>query len=211
MTPDFDTPIGRVLARWVDVPRRRPAAVILLVLLGAAAAALYSARNLGIEGATEQLFDQELPFKQSERNYLEAFPTQYENIFVVIDAVTPERAGEAVSALLAGMQAEPRYFHEAYLPGGGEFFETHAFLYLETAELEDLADRLAANQPYLAELSRDGSLYGLTSMLDRGVRAVREGDIVSGRLQPMFDRYAEALEATVAGEPYHLSWAEVLA
>jgi hopanoid biosynthesis associated RND transporter like protein HpnN len=109
------------------------------------------------------------------------------------------------------MQAEPRYFREAYLPGGGDFFEEHAFLYLETAKLEDLADSLAESQPYLAELSRDGSLYGLTSMMARGVRAVREGDVSGSRLQPMFGHFAEGLNALVAGETYNLSWAEVLA
>ena len=43
----------------------------------------------------------------------------------------------------ARLEAEPRHFHAVYLPGGGEFFESHAFLYLETEELQDLADRLA--------------------------------------------------------------------
>jgi hopanoid biosynthesis associated RND transporter like protein HpnN len=202
--------IGQALARWVNLVRRRPLFVIVVTFLAAAGVLLYAADHLSIEGATEQLFAQDLPFKQAERRYREAFPAQYENLFVVVDAVTPERAGEAAAALLARMQGEPRFFREAYLPGGGEFFEEHAFLYLDTAELEDLADRLAQNQPYLAELSRDGSLYGLTSMMARGVRAVREGDVSGSRLQPMFDQFAEAVDALAAGESYHLSWAEVL-
>jgi hopanoid biosynthesis associated RND transporter like protein HpnN len=200
--------IGHVIARWMNIVSRRPFFVILVTILGAAGTLLYAAGHLEIEGATEQLFAQDLPFKQAERRYHEAFPAQYENIFVVIDAVTPERAGEAASALLAGMQAEPRYFREAYLPGGGEFFEEHAFL---TDELEDLADSLAESQPYLAELSRDGSLYSLTSMMARGVRAVRDGDVSGSRLEPMFGHFADALNALAAGEAYHLSWAEVLA
>jgi len=208
--PQLEDRIGRVLARWVGFVGRRPFSVILVTILAAAGVLLYASGHLGIEGATEQLFAPDLPFKQAERRYHEAFPAQYENLFVVVDAVTPERAGEAAAALLARMQGEPRFFREAYLPGGGEFFEEHAFLYLDTAELEDLADRLAENQPYLAELSRDGSLNGLTSMMARGVRAVREGDVSGSRLQPMFDHFADALDALVAGETYHLSWAAVL-
>jgi len=202
--------IGRALARWVAFAARHPIAVVSLAIALAAATVVYAAGNLEIEGATEQLFAQDLPFKQTERRYHEAFPAQYENMFVVIDAVTPERAGEAAAALLAAIQAEPRYFHAAYLPGGGEFFEEHAFLYFETEELEDLADSLAENQPYLAELSRDGSLFGLTQMTERGVRAVREGDVEGSRMAPMLGNFDDALTALAAGEPYHLSWAEVL-
>lgn len=211
MDPQIEDRIGRALAHWVSLVGRRPYSVIFLTILAAAGVLLYAVGHLGIQGATERLFSEDLPFKQAERRYHEAFPAQYENMFVVVDAVTPERAGEAAAALRARMQAEPRFFREVYLPGGGEFFEEHAFLYLETAELEDLADRLAENQPYLAELSRDGSLFGLTSMMARGVRAVREGDVSGSRLQPMFDRFADSLRALAAGEPYHLSWAEVLA
>jgi hopanoid biosynthesis associated RND transporter like protein HpnN len=209
--PQLEDRVGRALARWVSLVSRRPFSVISLTILAAVGVLLYAAGHLGIEGATEQLFSRDLPFKQAERRYREAFPAQYENMFVVVDAVTPERAGAAAAALLARMQGEPRFFREAYLPGGGEFFEEHAFLYLETADLEDLADRLAESQPYLAELSRDGSLYGLASMMGRGVRAVREGDISGSRLQPMFEHFADALRAQAAGETYHLSWAEVLA
>jgi hopanoid biosynthesis associated RND transporter like protein HpnN len=208
--PQLEDRIGQSLARWVSFVAQRPFSVILVTILVTAGVLFYAAGHLGIEGATEQLFAQDMPFKQAERRYHEAFPAQYENMFVVVDAVTPERAGEAAAALLTRMQGEPRFFREAYLPGGGEFFEEHAFLYLETAELEDLADRLAENQPYLAELSRDGSLNGLTSMMARGARAVREGDVSGSRLQPMFDHFADALDALAAGETYHLSWAEVL-
>jgi len=206
----FDVAIGRIIGACVDQARRRSVVVVLLALLGAASSLFYSANHLAIEGETDQLFSGNLPFKQAERRYRDSFPAQYENIFVVVDAVTPERAGEAAAALLAAFQAEPSHFEAAYLPGGGEFFEEHAFLYLETAKLEDLADRLAENQPYLAELSRDGSLYGLTSMMERGARAIREGDVSGTRMRPMMDHFADALDAVAAGESFHLSWAEVL-
>jgi hopanoid biosynthesis associated RND transporter like protein HpnN len=181
------------------------------MLLATAGILFYAGTHLGIEGATEALLDHDLPFRQAERRYQEAFPILYENIFVVVDALTPEGAGEAASALATRLQAQPRYFHRAYLPGGGAFFDQHAFLYLETEELEDLADRLAEVQPYLAELSRDGSLRGLASMMARGVRAVREGDVSGTELVAMFDHFGDALRAGAEGRPFHLSWAEVLA
>jgi hopanoid biosynthesis associated RND transporter like protein HpnN len=190
---------------------RRAVWVTLGMLLATVASGYFVAGHLGIQGDTESLFAQDLPFKQVQRRYHEAFPMLYENMFVVVDAPTPERAGEAAAALAARLEAEPNRFHRAYLPGGGEFFENHAFLYLETEELQDLADRLAVAQPYLAELSRDGTLRGLVSMMARGSRAVREGDIAGDQLEALFERFSDALSARIEGRPYHLSWAEVLA
>jgi hopanoid biosynthesis associated RND transporter like protein HpnN len=211
VSEEIEETIGRGIAWWVDGVRRHAVWVVIGMLLATAFILRYASGNLGIQGATEALFSEDLPFRQNERRYYEAFPKQYENMFVVIDAVTPERAGQAAATLARELEAEPRFFHQVYLPGAGEFFEEHAFLYLETAELQDLADRLAEVQPYLAELSRDGSLRGLTSMMARGSRAVRDGDFSGVQLRTVFDRFAEAINARIAGEAYHLSWAEVLA
>jgi len=210
MNEVFEARVGSLLARTVDFCRRRAVFVVVLSFALAAGSLVYTARNLGVRGDSEYLLSPELPFKVQERRYQEAFPLLYENIFIVIDGVTSERAGEAASALAERLQDRPEYFHSAYLPGGGDFFEQHAFLYLERDELEDLADRLAQVQPYLAELSRDGSLRGLASMLERGVRAVRDGDVDAETLQPVFEGFADAIDAQLAGRPYHLSWAEVL-
>jgi hypothetical protein len=207
---EFEARLGRRLVRCTDFCRRRAGLVIVATLALAVASLVYTARNLGIRGDTESLLSPDLPFKQSERQYQEAFPVLYENLFVVIDAATPERAGEAASALAAGLQDRPGYFRGVYLPGGGEFFEQHAFLYLEREELERLADRLAEVQPYLAELSRDGTLRGLAAMLGRGVRAVRDGDVGPESLRPIFEGFEQAIEARLAGRPYQPLWAEML-
>jgi hypothetical protein len=203
--------VARSVEWLVDVSRRFPWTVSLAVLAATAGILVYTGENLGIHGDTESLFSPDLPFKQRERRYQEAFPVQYDNIFVVVDAQTPERAGEVASALAAGLAASPQYFHDVYLPGGGEFFERHAFLYLDTEKLQDLADRLAEVQPYIAELARDGSLRGLASMMGRGVRAVREGEIDGGRLSSIFDHLDQAVRARIENRPYEASWAEVLA
>jgi len=203
--------IGRGLAAWVDAMCRYAIWVTVGMLLLTLCIVFFIVGHLGIHGDTESLFSADLPFKQVERQYFEAFPMLYENMFVVVDAPTPERAGEAASALAARLEAEPRLFHSVYLPGGGEFFEDHAFLYLTTPELEDLADDLAVAQPYLAELSRDGTLRGLASMMARGGRAIREGDVSPDQLESLFDRVADGINANLESRPFSLSWAEVLA
>src|SRR5262245_63259980 len=119
----FEARLGGWLAVCTDFCRRRPWLVITLSLLVSVASLVVTARDLHVRGDTEYLLSQELPFKQSERRYQEAFPLLYENLFVVIDAVTPERAGEAASALAKRMQDRPQVFRGAFLPGGGDFFE----------------------------------------------------------------------------------------
>jgi hypothetical protein len=103
---------GSAIARWVDFVRRFPVRVVLVTMLGAVGSLWYSAGTLEIEGATEQLFAQDLPFKQIERRYRQDFPALYENIFVVVDGTTPELARKAVDAMRVRMQAEPRFFRE---------------------------------------------------------------------------------------------------
>jgi hypothetical protein len=203
--------LGNALAAGVSACVRHPVATLLVVMLATAGAGAYAVGHLGIKGDTEALFSQDLPFKRAERRYYDAFPTQLENMFIVVDAVTPERAGEAAAALAARLSEERDDFRMVYLPGGGAFFEQHAFLYLGTDELEDLADRLAEAQPYLAELSRDGSIRGLASILARGARAIRDGDVDAERLSSIYEHTTEALIAVGDGRRYDLSWAEVLA
>jgi hypothetical protein len=203
--------VARGVAWMVGVSCRHAWLVTIAVLAATAGILVYAGQNLGIHGDTESLFSPDLPFKQREHRYLEVFPAQNDNLFIVVDATTPERAGEAAAALAARMQAMPERFHDVYLPGGGEFFERHAFLYLKTEELEKLADQLAEVQPYIAELALDGSLRGLASMTARGVRAVRDGDIGGERLASIFQHMDEAVRARSDGRHYELSWAEVLA
>lgn len=206
----FEERIGTALVRWVRLVCQHAVLVSAGFVCATLAAGFYAGTHLGILGGTDALLDADLPFKQAEQRYYEAFPILYENMFVVIDADTPERAGEAATALAERLRAEPELFRAVYLPGGGDFFEQHAFLYLDTAQLEQLADRLAEAQPFLAELARDGSLRGLAAMLTRGTQAVRDGDVGGDRLRVIFERVASALEASGSDAPQPVSWAEVL-
>jgi hopanoid biosynthesis associated RND transporter like protein HpnN len=210
MDHGFEARLARGLSAWVDAVQRRPLRTVAVVLVLAGLGLAHTIANLGIQGETSVLFSDRLPFKQAEASYYGAFPNQYENMFVVVDGATPEAAGAAAEALTRRLREATDTIQVAFLPGGGAFFEQHAFLYLETQELEALADELAEAQPYLAELARDGSLHGLASLLARGARALREGDVESDRLVPILARTHEAVDAQLAGRDYALSWSEVL-
>lgn len=210
MTRRIEIWLERVLPRWIDLARRNAATVVVLTALLTGVAGVYTALNLEVNTEEDSLFDDEVPHRVVETEYWEIFPNQYENIVILVDARTPEQAREAAAALAARLEEAPELFGAVYLPQG-EFFEEHALLYMDTEELRDLADRLARVQPYLASLAEDGSLRGLSMMLARGVRALRDGDVSLDDLEPMLRRVDAALEARLAGESYDLSWAEVVA
>jgi hopanoid biosynthesis associated RND transporter like protein HpnN len=211
MNAELERRLGEVLAAWVGAVCRRPLRVALAFAICAVAVFWYAIGHLEIKSDTESLFSSDLPFKRNEQRYFEAFPRQRHTLFVVVDAATPERAGEVAQRLAELLRDQTDVFRSVYYPGGGGFFERHAYLYMDTDELDELADRLAEAQPYLAQLSRDGSLRGLASIVARGARAVREGDVSGEQLSAIFERFAAAIEARLQGRPYHLSWAEVVA
>ena len=143
----------------------------------------YTVTNMAVNGNMADMIRDDMPHRIVELEYRRSFPVLYENIVVVVDAPTPEQARTSALDLAERMREAPEYFHNVYLPSGG-FFEKHGLLYMDTEELEDFADRMARVQPYLAGLAQDGTLRGLSMMLERGIAAAREDDRQSRSLWP---------------------------
>lgn len=210
MKGSFEALVERVLPYWIDGVRRHSGKITVASVFVAALAGAYAGTSLEVNTDADSLFDAELPHRVIEIEYQKVFPNLYENIVILVDAQNAEQAREAAALLAAKLEASPELFSSVHLPQS-EFFEEHALLYMDTEELEDFADRLARVQPYLAGLAEDGSLRGLSMMLARGVRALRDGDVTGENLAPMLERVDAALRARRTGEDYHLSWAEVVA
>ncbi len=210
MYGEIEKPIAEALARWVDLMRRRAGLVLSVATAVTLGVALYAATHLELNADLDRMFSEELPHRVLELERLKRFPHVDDNILIIIDGATIEQAGDAAQALAERMRAAGDVFDEVYLPRDS-FFEDHALLYMETGDLDDLADRLARVQPYLAGLAKDGTLRGLANMLERAVAAVRDGDFSGAELVPMFDRFQEAISARLDDAPYRLSWAAVIA
>jgi hopanoid biosynthesis associated RND transporter like protein HpnN len=210
VTRIIDRWLAHLLPRWVGAVQKRSGAVLIATLVLTAGAAVYTASHLEINTDEDSLFDETLPHRIVELEYKRVFPNLYENIVIVVDGQNAEQARDAAALLADRLAATPDLFSGVYLPQS-EFLEEHALLYMKTDELEDLADRLARVQPYLATLAEDGSLRGLSMMLARGVHALREGDVSGENLFPMLEKVDSALRASIENRSYHLSWAEVVA
>jgi hopanoid biosynthesis associated RND transporter like protein HpnN len=202
--------LARFLFAWVGMARRNHRVVLVTTAVSTVAVLIYVALNLGFDTSHRALLSDDLPFWQEYNAFAEVFPIVDEAIFVVVDGETPARAREAVNALAEHLAQDAAMFPSVYVPGGGEFFERHALLYLTLDELYDLADHLAAVQPVLAELARDRTLPGLVATLDAAIEAAKGDDKVSENLVPIFDSVSFAARAVLEGQPRPISWTELL-
>jgi hypothetical protein len=120
------------------------------------------------------------------------------------------RARDATAALADRLARQPDLFASVYVPGGGEFFERHALLYMSVTQLEDLSDHLASVQPILAEIARDRSLRNLAVVLREGIARAQADPDLPVDMSVVFDSLSLAARAVLEGRPRPISWAELL-
>jgi len=206
----LDERIGRALAAWVAWVDRRPAALALLLGAVSAALGLYAATHLGVDTSPDAMVREDLPFLVNERRFDATFRHAGNEILLVVDGDTASAAGRAADLLAERIAARTDLFDRVDVVGGGAFFDRHALLYLAPEELEAFADRLAAVQPFLAEIGRDPSVVGISGLLATAVEAAGEGADVGLDLAGALDRVRGAVEATVAGRAAPDPWGDAL-
>lgn len=197
-----------VVVRWVQAVERNAAWVVMAALLLTLLSIYYTVSHLAVDTDTANMIDPSLPFRQRQAEFERSFPQYNDLIVVVTDAATVEQAEDAANRLAAGLRQSGR-FQSVRQPGQSPFFARHGLLYLESGELLDLSDQLAAAEPFLATLARDPSLRGLFSILGQAL-----GQTLSPALQNLlntsFERMADSVEALLAGRPQRLSWQQGL-
>ena len=99
----------------------------------------------------------EVSFRRNHAAFQRAFPEFGDTVVAVIDGPTPERVEQAANALADALRASDQFTAVDY-PHGDAFFARNGLLYLPTAELAELTDRLAEAQPLLTALAEDPSV-----------------------------------------------------
>ena len=198
--------VRRGLTIWVRLVLRYRKLTIAIVLFMGAACWLYAGQNLGINTDTTDMISPDLAWRQDYIAYRRQFEVRDRNILIVVDADIPEYADEIAAAVVYGLQQSPTLYRSVFLAGSGEFFERYGLMYLSVAELEALADRLAAAQPLLGQLRQryDGVQFIriIGELAERGDQSVEAGRLYS--------EVAAALDAAVDVRPYTLSWQSLL-
>jgi len=199
-----------LVAAVVERVCRHPRAV--LALLGALSVALgvYAVRNLGVNADPQSMVSADLPFRVQERDFNASFRAASDEFLMLVDGESAAVAGRAAEALAERLRAQPELFERVIVVGGGAFYDRNALLYLDVPELEDFVDRLAAVQPFLAEIARDPSLVGLTGLLRQAVDAQRSGEDLGMDLGAALDRVSVAAEAAREGRAAPDPWGDAL-
>jgi uncharacterized protein len=200
--------IGAWLAAWASAVIARPRLTALAALALAAAAGYYAVRNLGVNTDTANMIAATVPWRQHFNEYRDAFPLRDRNLLVVIDAPTPMRADEFAAALLGELRAQPALYHSPLLAGEGDFFERNGLLYLPTAELTALTDRLAAAQPLLGLLGE--RLDGAAVLEVARTTLSAEGAVGGSELDSFYEQLAATLEAARDGAAANFAWEKLI-
>ena len=198
-----------LLLEWVSFVRRASVMVLVAVFALAFFAMRYTVDNLSMNTDTEHMLSEELVWRKLDQEYERLFPQYDNNILIVVEAATPDQAGDAAALFYERLQPEQALFEFVYYPNALALFRESGLLYLDTEELQDLSDNLAEVQPFLARLARDPSLRGLLEVLADALDARADGEQVE--IDPVLTRINAAIEALQDGKPYRLSWQELMA
>lgn len=179
--------------------------VTLAVLLG-----VYTVHRLGMNADAFALIDPNLPWRQREIAYSQAFPRDAEQLVIVIDASDAAAADDAADRLAARLAADDRHFKTMTRADGGEFFRRNGLLFLSEEELAAVADRVAEAQPLIGSLAADPSLRGLFAALNLALEGVARGDIDVASLELPLGAVADAVQSVRDGHPQRLNWRSII-
>jgi hypothetical protein len=196
----------RAVAGVIAAAQRAPIVVLLGALVLAALALTLVARDLGINTSTADMISDRAHFMRVYRELKARFPERSDNLVVVVEADTPDRARDAADLLADRLASDKDRFARVHRPDGGAFLARNGLLYLDVDELLDLLDSLADASPLIQRLRNDTSLRGLFAVL-----TLAASD--AGRLDDLdwlFGRMAAVIEGRLDGRPAQLSWHEIM-
>src|SRR5579864_2205769 len=98
------------LAQLVNICTWNPWAVIVIVLAIASGCGFYAVRNFTINTNVNELISHDLPWRQRELAFFQAFRGNDETILAVVNGDTSEEATAAAAALAAKLRMDAEHF-----------------------------------------------------------------------------------------------------
>jgi hopanoid biosynthesis associated RND transporter like protein HpnN len=199
-----------IVATVTRCTRHAWAVIAVMAALGVVSG-VYATRHFAINTDINTLISQDLPWRQREQAFEQAFPQHLRSILVVVDAPTPELTSQATAALVERLTANKELFESVSQPGGGEFFRKNGLLFLPVAETEKIAGQLVQAEPLIAQLATDPSLRGLIEVMQMGLTGVELEKITLDAMLRPLTVTADTVGSVMAGKPVNFSWQELLA
>ncbi len=190
--------------RMVGLCTRHPWPVIAIAAVLAIGSTLYTATHFAITTDTDELLPQDLPWRQHELAYREAFPQ--DQILAVVQGPTAELVELAADTLAAELRTRDGRFSSVRRPQGGEFVQRSALLFPPVDRVTDIADRLVASRPLIEVLAADPSLRGVMQALTIGIRAAQARRIPPDTIAGPMNVLSDTLDDLFAGRFPSFSW-----
>jgi hypothetical protein len=166
--------------------------------------ALYTVTHFAITTDTDELLPKDLPWRQHELAYREAFPQ--DQILVVVQGPTTELVEMAADRLAAELRIRDDRFSSVRRAQGSEFLQRSALLFPSVDLVTDTAGRLAAAKPVIEVLAADPSLRGVMHALRFGIGAVQAHRMPPDALAGPMSMLSDTLDDLFAGRFPSFSW-----
>jgi hypothetical protein len=202
--------VDRVIGRIVDFCVRHRWAVIVSAMILCGGAAEYARRHFAINTDIYKLISTDLPWRQRELAFQQAFPERSDSIIAVVHAPTAELASGARDALLDELSRIPGLFRSVHAPDGGAFSERNGLLYLSKDDLARTARQLASAGPIIGSLAADPSLRGMLQTLSMSLKGAQSGQYALDDLSRPLSMVADTLENVSSARPASFSWRVLL-
>lgn len=198
------------LAAIARLSSRHALWVVLVGLILGLGSAAYTARHLGIDTNTDDLFSSSLPWRQAQEAMNKDFP-QYNDLLVgVIQAKTPEEADETAAAIARAAAADPAHFKTVRRPDALPFYKTEGLLFLSQKDLEALLNQLVQAQPFIGQLAADPSMRGLLTAIGLIGQGAAQGQVDLSGYKTALDGFDRGLAEAASGHPEPVSWQKLL-
>ena len=201
--------ITALVVRAIDFCAQYVWPVIGIAVLLTVVSGWYAATHFSITTDVNQLISPNIPWRQREAAFENAFP-QYETIVAVVDAPTPELVDEATDALVGRLSQQKDLFRSIEQPQGGSFFAQNGLLFQKTSDLAPQMKALTQAQRLIQVLAGDPSLRGVIQALQFGLLGVQGGQITLDNMTWPLTLASNAIEKVNAGQPASFSWHELV-
>ena len=175
MIKDLGAFFKTLITKWVQFVINFPKIIIFSSLAITLFLGFYSAGHLGVITDTAVMLSEKLGYLKVYRHFKKEFPHSYNQIVILIEAITPDLAIDARDKLATELKKHKKLFPWIYVPGGDEFFKKNGLLFLSVDELETLLDNLSKAQPIIARLIDDTTLNTFFSTLTLAIKERQKG------------------------------------
>ena len=205
---------GRLLRRLVRLSCRRPAVTVAIALLLAVGAVAYTVHALSFKTSTRSLLPQNAGFVIRYAEYAKEFG-ELEDIVVVVEAGSFEGARAYAARLTEELQRAPVKFHRIAYRIDPKRFEGRQLLYLPTAELKEIRDKIFDHQEFMESFAGDPSLARLLEGVNTQMAAAFVSNLFDIGLQdkdlPVDTRFLRVLLDQISSRlerpaPYRSPW-----